>query len=79
MKCVNIKLWGLQGCFHYILNAPRIKKSFHKVCLVAQCIAHIENLITYISSETPTSDLWISSETPISDLWISSKTPTSDL
>ena len=23
MKCVNIKLWDLLGCFHYILNAPR--------------------------------------------------------
>ena len=24
MKCVNIKLWDLLGCFHYILNVPRI-------------------------------------------------------
>ena len=24
MKCVNIKLWDLLGCFHYILNAPRM-------------------------------------------------------
>ena len=24
MKCVNIKLSGILGCFHYILNAPRI-------------------------------------------------------
>ena len=24
MKCVNIKLWDILGCFHYILNAPRI-------------------------------------------------------
>ena len=23
MKCVNIKLWDLLGCLHYILNAPR--------------------------------------------------------
>ena len=23
MKCVNIKLWDLLYCFHYILNAPR--------------------------------------------------------
>ena len=23
MKCVNIKLWYILGCFHYILNAPR--------------------------------------------------------
>ena len=25
MKCVNIKLWNILGCFHYILNTPRIK------------------------------------------------------
>ena len=24
MKCVNIKLWDILGCFHYILNTPRI-------------------------------------------------------
>ena len=24
MKCVYIKLWDILGCFHYILNAPRI-------------------------------------------------------
>ena len=24
MKCVNIKLLDILGCFHYILNAPRI-------------------------------------------------------
>ena len=24
MRCVNIKLWDTLGCFHYILNAPRI-------------------------------------------------------
>ena len=23
MKCVNIKLWDIVGCFHNILNAPR--------------------------------------------------------
>ena len=23
MKCVNIKLWDILGCFHYILNPPR--------------------------------------------------------
>ena len=22
MECVNIKLWDILGCFHYILNAP---------------------------------------------------------
>ena len=24
IKCVNIKLWDILGCFHYILNPPRI-------------------------------------------------------
>ena len=24
IKCVNIKLWDKLGCFHYILNAPRM-------------------------------------------------------
>ena len=24
IKCVNIKLWDILSCFHYILNAPRI-------------------------------------------------------
>ena len=24
MKRVNIKLWDILGCFHYILNVPRI-------------------------------------------------------
>ena len=24
MKCVNIKILDILGCFHYILNAPRI-------------------------------------------------------
>ena len=28
MKCVNIKLWDILGCFHYILNAPRTLKSY---------------------------------------------------
>ena len=23
MKCANIKLWDILGCFHYILNTPR--------------------------------------------------------
>ena len=27
MKCVNITLWDLLGCFHYILNAPRMSSS----------------------------------------------------
>ena len=25
MKCVYIKFWDLLGCFHYILNDPRIR------------------------------------------------------
>ena len=25
-KCVNRKLWDILGCFHYILNAPRMSK-----------------------------------------------------
>ena len=28
MKCVNIKLWDILGCFHYILNAPRTEAPF---------------------------------------------------
>ena len=28
MKCVNIKLWDILGCFHYMLNAPRIGRRF---------------------------------------------------
>ena len=31
MKCVNIKLWDILGCFHYILNAPRNTNGFLKV------------------------------------------------
>ena len=27
MKCVNIKLLDILGCFHYILNAPRMQHS----------------------------------------------------
>ena len=23
MKCLNIKLWDILGCFHYIMNPPR--------------------------------------------------------
>ena len=29
MTCVNVKLWDIQGCFHYILNAPRIPNYFN--------------------------------------------------
>ena len=28
MKSVNIKLWDILGCFHYILNAPRKVPTF---------------------------------------------------
>ena len=33
MKCVNIKLWDILGCFHYILNPPRMimKYDNHKL------------------------------------------------
>ena len=31
MKCVNIKLWDILGCFHYILNAPRISLTARNV------------------------------------------------
>ena len=27
IKCVDIKLWDLLGCFHYILNGPRKRKN----------------------------------------------------
>ena len=30
MKCVNIKLWVLLGCLHFILNAPRIYLNTHR-------------------------------------------------
>ena len=26
MKCVNITLWDILGCFHYIFKAPRNKQ-----------------------------------------------------
>ena len=28
IKCVNIKLWDILSCFHYILNAPRTHSVF---------------------------------------------------
>ena len=40
MNCVNIKFWDILGCFHYILNAPRIlthtsnAKCFRNVTLI---------------------------------------------
>ena len=30
IQCVNIKLWDILGCFHYILNAPR---KYHIDCV----------------------------------------------
>ena len=33
MNCVNIKLWDILGCFHYILNAPRMKKLSSSIAL----------------------------------------------
>ena len=32
MKCVNIKLLDLLGCFHYILNAPRTTFKIYSMC-----------------------------------------------
>ena len=34
VKCVNIKLWDIRGCFHYILNAPRIIQIITNACQV---------------------------------------------
>ena len=39
MKCVNIKLWGILGCFHYILNAPR---TLLEIDAPAQLCKHIK-------------------------------------
>ena len=42
MKYVNIKLWDILGCFHYILNAPRndaliCRSFFFQISCVALC------------------------------------------
>ena len=40
MKCVNIKLWDILSCFHYISNAPRtyiIRQMTCYFCLVLLC------------------------------------------
>ena len=29
IKRVNIKLWDILGCFHYILNPPRMSLNIH--------------------------------------------------
>ena len=34
MKCVNIKLWDILSCFHYILNAPRIYFNWLKRAII---------------------------------------------
>ena len=31
IKCVNIKLWDILGCFHYILNPPRINLTMEAI------------------------------------------------
>ena len=38
IKCVNIKLRDILGCFHYILNAPRIMSRLNCNVLCAQNI-----------------------------------------
>ena len=38
IKCVNIKLWDILGCFHYILNPPRILIEVGISNLVCECI-----------------------------------------
>ena len=55
MKRVNIELWDLLGCFHYILNAPRTRmftciiKTFCKVenCLKMSNYRHKSIKIKY--------------------------------
>ena len=47
MKCVNIKLWDIQGCFHYILNAPRKSLCFFKALRCACCFDIIITLINF--------------------------------
>ena len=40
MKCVNIKLWDILGCFHYILNAPRnYTKTFRDVSVALKSLS----------------------------------------
>ena len=48
IKCVNTKLWDILGCFHYILNAPRISNSVLEVrCVVKEL--HCTYLICFQS------------------------------
>ena len=47
MKCVNIKLWDLLGCFHYILNAPRMlyscftENAYHSISSIRGIVLEI--------------------------------------
>ena len=37
VKCVNIKLWDILSCFHYILNAPRtLNRILHRSTFAVQ-------------------------------------------
>ena len=57
MKCVNIKLWDILGCFHYILNAPRTSNSLSTV----NCTENeIENLINVLNINKASGDDGIS-------------------
>ena len=38
MKCVNVKLWDIPGCFHYILNAPRISRKRVNIADTNLCV-----------------------------------------
>ena len=52
MKCVNIKLWDILGCFHYMLNAPRnwLQAELRKLPLVFQAyiIVSVTSHINFI-------------------------------
>ena len=60
MKCVNIKLWDILGCFHYILNPPRISlnEPLHEISNNVVCVtsrasdepAHTRSLIRAFAS-----------------------------
>ena len=47
MKCVNIKLWDILDCFHYILNAPRIVRSVTKIGQLTKDAAYLMIIIGY--------------------------------
>ena len=54
MKYINIKLWDILGCFHYILNAPRmllITSHFvHRLEIYEACNAVIWNKASFLQS-----------------------------